>query len=287
VTVVDPVATTGEAITLKDRMSLPPLTIVGGLLVTGWIVVAVFAPFIATHPPTAIDLTATLQPPGAEHWLGTDNLGRDIFSRIVYGTRVDLTMGLIGVAAPLLIGIVIGLIAGFYGGMVDTLLMRLLDVTVAFPFVILVLAIIAVLGPGLTNYYIALALVAWVPYARLTRAETMVLKNAEFVQAGRVLGFPAPYIIVRHVLPNAISPSVVFVMTDIVLVILLGSGLSFLGLGAQPPTPEWGLMIAEGRTFLATAWWISVFPGFAIVLLALGFSLLADGLAQQLRVGGS
>lgn len=269
----------------ENRLALPPLTIFGGALVAAWILIALFAPFIATHDPLAIDLDATLQPMSGEHWLGTDNLGRDIYSRIVHGTRVDLTMGLIGVAAPLLIGIVIGLVAGFYGGLIDTLLMRLLDVTVAFPFVILVLAIIAVLGPGLTNYYIALALVAWVPYARITRAETMVLRSSEFVQAGRVLGFSTPYIIVRHVLPNALSPSVVFVMTDIVLVVLLGSGLSFLGLGAQPPTPEWGLMIAEGRTFLATAWWICVFPGFAIVLLALGFSLLADGLAQQLRVG--
>ncbi len=139
---------------------------------------------------------------------------------------------------------------------------------------------------GLPNYYLALALVAWVPYARLTRAETLVMRGAEFVQAAKVLGFSSPYIIVRHVLPNALASSLVFVMTDIVLVILSGSGLSFLGLGAQPPTAEWGLMIAEGRTFIATAWWISFFPGVAIVLLTLGFSLLADGLAKQLSVKG-
>ena len=268
----------------KRTLALSPQILTGGIFVLGWIVVAVMAPLLAPYDPTAINLAATLQPPSPEYLLGTDNLGRDILSRIIYGTRVDLTMGLIGVAAPLIIGVLIGVISGFYGGLVDTLFMRLLDITIAFPFVILVLAIIAILGPGLTNYYIALALVAWVPYARLTRAETLVLKRAEYVQAARVLGFRSPYIIVRHVLPNAVTPSVVFVMTDIVLVILLGSGLSFLGLGAQPPTPEWGLMISEGRPFIATGWWISFFPGFAIVLLALGFSLLGDGLAKQLRV---
>lgn len=267
-----------------QRPVISPQVVIGSLLVLGWVAIAAFAPLIAPHDPNAIDFTAILQPMSLEHPLGTDNLGRDLFSRIIYGTRVDLTMGLIGVAAPLVIGILIGVTAGFYGGAVDALLMRLLDITVAFPFMILVLAIIAVLGPGLTNYYIALALVAWVPYARLTRAETLVLRGAEFVQAARVLGFSSPHIVVRHVLPNAALPSLIFVMTDIVLVVLSGSGLSFLGLGAQPPTPEWGLMIAEGRTFIATAWWISFFPGLAIVFLALGFSLLADGLAKQLRI---
>ncbi len=252
----------------------------------GWVLVALFAPFLTPYDPLAIDFTAILQPMSLEHPLGTDNLGRDVLARVLYGTRVDLTMGLIGVTAPLVIGVLIGVVSGFYGGVIDALLMRLFDVTIAFPFMILVLAIIAILGPGLTNYYLALALVAWVPYARLTRAETLQIKGSEFVQAARVLGFGAPRIIVRHVLPNAVTPSVVFVMTDIVLVILSGSGLSFLGLGAQPPTPEWGLMIAEGRTFLATAWWISFFPGVAIVLLTLGFSLLADGFAKLLRVKG-
>lgn len=279
-----PTQSEGAVPKVVQRPLLSPQVVIGSLLVLGWVAIAAFAPLIAPYDPNAIDFMAILQPMSSEHPLGTDNLGRDLFSRIVYGTRVDLTMGLIGVAAPLVIGLLIGVTAGFYGGAVDALLMRLLDITVAFPFMILVLAIIAVLGPGLTNYYIALALVAWVPYARLTRAETLVLRGAEFVQAARVLGFSSPHIIVRHVLPNAALPSLVFVMTDIVLVVLSGSGLSFLGLGAQPPTPEWGLMIAEGRTFIATAWWISFFPGLAIVFLALGFSLLADGLAKQLRI---
>lgn len=259
----------------------------GGLIVLAWVLLAIFAPYIVPYNPTDIDLSAILQPVSAAHLLGTDNLGRDMLSRILYGTRVDLTMGFIGVVAPFVVGVLIGVVSGFFGGLVDALLMRLFDITIAFPFMILVLAIIAILGPGLTNYYVALALVAWVPYARLTRAETLVLRGAEFIQAARILGFSSPYIIIRHVLPNALTPSIVFVMTDIVLVILSGSGLSFLGLGAQPPTPEWGLMIAEGRTFIATAPWISFFPGVAIVLLTLGFSLLADGLAKQLQVKGT
>ena len=275
-----------EVVELESRWrpALSSQIVSGAALVLGWVLVALFAPLLAPFDPLAIDLSAILQPPSSEHLLGTDNLGRDILSRILFGTRTDLTMGVIGVAAPLVIGILIGVVSGFYGGVVDALLMRLFDITIAFPFMILVLAIIAILGPGLSNYYIALALVAWVPYARLTRAETLVLRSAEFIQAARVLGFSSPYTMVRHVLPNAVTPSVVFVMTDIVLVILSGSALSFLGLGAQPPTPEWGLMIAEGRTFIATAPWISLFPGLAIVLLTLGFSLLADGFAKVLRV---
>jgi peptide/nickel transport system permease protein len=209
-----------------------------------------------------------------------------MLSQIIYGTRVDMSMGLIGVTAPFIIGIIIGIIAGYFGGIVDAVLMRLLDIALAFPFIVLVLAIVAILGPGLKNYYIALAIVAWVPYARLVRAETLVLRNLEFIEAARVLGFRPSYIAIRHVLPNAITPAIVFLMTDIVLTILLGSGLSFFGLGAQPPTPEWGRLIAQGQTYLNTAWWISIFPGIAVVLLALGFSLLGDGLARQLRVRG-
>ena len=273
-----------SAVSLR-KLNVPAATGAGALIILAWTLVALSAPILAPHDPTATNLSAVLKPPLTPgHWLGTDNLGRDLFSRLIYATRVDLSMGLIGVTAPFLIGTTIGLIAGYLGGLVDTLLMRLLDLALAFPFFVLVLAIVGILGPGLTNYYIALAIVAWVPYARLVRAEVLVLKRTEFVEAAQVLGFSRTHIMVRHVLPNAISPAVVFLMTDIVLTILLGSALSFFGMGAQPPTPEWGRMIAEGKTFLATSWWISVFPGIAIILLALGFSLLGDGLAKQLRV---
>ncbi len=260
-----------------------PLTLLLGMAVTGfWILLALAADIVAPYSPIAQDVPSALQPPSAEHWLGTDNYGRDVLSRIIYGARVDLQIGLFGVIFPFLIGNVIGMVAGYFGGLVDTILMRLLEVTIAFPFFVLVIAIISILGPGLTSLYIALALVGWVSYARLTRAQVLVLKGSDFIGAARVLGYSDARIMLRHLLPNAISPSMVFAMTDMVLVILLGSSLSYLGLGAQPPTAEWGVMIAEGQQFLATAWWICLFPGLAIVFLALGLSLSADGLAQLL-----
>ena len=268
------------------RLHFSPMTIIGGVIVLIWTLVAILAPIISPYDPIATDLKSILKQPSAEHLLGTDNLGHDMLSQIIYGARVDLSMGLIGVAAPFIIGVVVGILAGYFGGIIDALLMRLLDIALAFPFIVLVLAIVAILGPGLKNYYIALAIVAWVPYARLVRAETLVLRNLEFVDAARLLGYKPGYIAIRHVLPNAITAAIVFVMTDIVLTILLGSGLSFFGLGAQPPTPEWGRLIAQGQTYLSTAWWISVFPGIAVILLALGFTLLGDGLASQLRVRG-
>jgi peptide/nickel transport system permease protein len=269
----------------RRRLRLSSLTRVGGALVAAWILVALIAPLLAPYDPDATDVRAILQPPLTPgHPLGTDQLGRDLLSRILFGARVDLSMGAIGVLAPFTLGIVLGVVSGYVGRLIDTILMRLVDVALAFPFIVLVLAIVAVLGPGLVNYFIALAVVAWVPYARLVRAETLVLKRLEFVEAARVLGFSNVYIMRRHVLPNAITPAAVFVITDIVLTILLGAGLSFYGLGAQPPTAEWGRMIAEGQTFISAAWWISVFPGVALVLLTLGFALLGDGLARDLRV---
>ena len=268
----------------RVRLSITPLTIIGLSLIFVWILIAIFATQLAPYDPIATNTIAKLQPMSSAHWLGTDILGRDVLSQIIHGTRVDLSMGIIGVISPFIIGIIIGVISGYFGGFIDSLLMRLLDIALAFPFIVLVLAIISVLGPGLINYYIALAIVSWVPYARLVRAEVLVLRKTEFIDAARVLGFSHLHIITRHVLPNAITPAIVFVMTDIVLTILLGSSLSFFGLGVQPPTPEWGRMIREGQTFIGTAWWVSIFPGIAIILLALSFSLLGDGLAKQLRV---
>jgi len=183
---------------------------------------------------------------------------------------------------PFIIGTTIGALSGYFGGFVDVLLMRLLDVTISFPFFVLIIAIVATLGPGLISFYIALALVGWVSYARLIRSRFIVLKHADFVMAARSLGYSHLRIAFRHILPNAIMPAVVFCVSDAVIDIVLGSSLSYLGLGIQPPTPEWGLMIAESQTFIATAWWITTFPGLAIVLLAVGFSLLADGIAENL-----
>lgn len=249
-----------------------------------WLFLALLPQVFAPYDPIAQDLEATLAPPSFSHPLGTDNFGRDVLSRLIWAVRLDLLMGVFGVFMPFVIGCLVGLAAGYFGGLLDTLLMRLLDITISFPFFVLMIAIIAVLGPGLVSFFIAVSLVGWVSYARLIRAQALVLKHADFIVAARALGYGRLRIMARHLLPNAVVPAIVFAMSDIVLVVLLGSSLSYLGLGVQPPAAEWGVMIAEGQNFLATAWWICLFPGFAIVLLALGFSLLGDGLADRFGI---
>jgi peptide/nickel transport system permease protein len=268
----------------RQISSLPRLAVIGGALCLLWLLVALAAPWLAPYDPLAQDLAATLRSPSVVHLLGTDNFGRDILSRIIWGTRLDLQMGVFGVLFPFIIGTFIGAMSGYFGGFVDMVLMRLLDITISFPFFVLIIAIVATLGPGLGSFYIALALVGWVSYTRLVRARFLVLKHADFVMAARSLGFSHLRIVLHHILPNAIMPALVFSMSDAVIDILLGSSLSYLGLGIQPPTPEWGLMIAEGQNFIATAWWMTFFPGLAIVLLATGFSLLADGAAEYFGI---
>jgi peptide/nickel transport system permease protein len=264
---------------------LSGLLTIGATIVAACVLLAIFAGPISDYDPDSIDLAQLLQPPSAQHWFGTDNLGRDVFSRVLHGARIDLYMGLAGVIAPLLIGTTIGLVSGYVGGALDALMMRLVDLTVAFPFFVLVLAIVAALGPGIESYFIALACVGWVTYARIIRAEVLVIRNRDYIAAARTLGLHPLYILVRHVLPNAISPVAVYVMTDIALIIVFGASLGFLGMGAQPPTAEWGVMIADGQTYISSAWWIAFFPGVAIVVLGLGFSFLGDGLASLLRTG--
>lgn len=265
--------------------SLPATLIIGGAITAIWIVAALAAPILTSYDPIAVDVAQALKPPGAEHWLGSDAIGRDVLTRIIYGARYDLAMAFFGVVGPIVLGTIIGLVSGYFGGRMDALLMRILEVTVSFPYFVLVIAIVAVLGPGLSSYFISLTLVNWVSYARLVRSQALVLRGADFVLAARGMGFGHGRIMLSHILPNAIIPSVVFVMTDAVLTIVLGSSLGFLGLGVQPPTPEWGAMIAEGQTYLTTAWWISMFPALAVCSLAMGLSLVADGLAQVLRTG--
>jgi peptide/nickel transport system permease protein len=277
------VTTSGVASVARSLGRLPASLVVGATIVGIWIALALAAPLITPPDPIGVDTVNTLQPMSAEHWLGTDSYGRDVFARLLYGARLDLQMAFFGVVGPLIVGTFIGLLSAYYGGRVDTLLMRVLDVTVSFPYFVLVIAIVAVLEPGLRSYYISLTLVNWVTYARLIRSEVLVLKSADFVLAARTMGLGDARIMARHLLPNAIAPSVVFVMTDAVLTIVLGSSLGFLGLGVQPPAPEWGVMIAEGQVYLGQAWWIAVFPGIAISTLALGFSLAADGMARLLH----
>lgn len=256
----------------------------GLVIVLFWVVLAVAADLIAPFDPNAQNVSNVLQPPSLTHWFGTDNFGRDVLSRVIHGTRVDLKMGLIGVILPFILGTIIGALSGYFGRFADVVLMRVLDVMLSFPWLVLLIAIITVLRPGLVSFYIAITLVGWVSYARLVRAQTLVLKKSDFVQAAVNLGYGHLRILFRHILPNALVPSIVFSMSDVVLVILAGSAISFLGLGVQPPTAEWGVMIAEGQNFMTTAWWITAFPGLSIVFLALGFSLLADGLGEKLGV---
>ncbi|ESZ26762.1 nickel ABC transporter permease [Mesorhizobium sp. L2C084A000] len=263
--------------------TMPATLAIGGAITLAWIVVAILAPVLTSFDPIKVDVMQALKPPGAEHWFGTDAIGRDVLARTLFAARYDLAMAFFGVVGPIILGTTIGLIAGYLGGRIDAVLMRILEVTVSFPYFVLVIAIVAVLGPGLKSYFISLTLVNWVSYARLVRSQALVLRGVDFVLAARGMGFGHLRIMLFHILPNAIVPSIVFVMTDAVLAIVLGSSLGFLGLGVQPPTPEWGAMIADGQTYLTTAWWIAIFPGIAICLLALGLSLTADGLARLLN----
>jgi peptide/nickel transport system permease protein len=263
---------------------LPALLVVGALVIAVAVLLALLAPMIAPFDPILHDTSNTLKPPSLAHPFGTDNFGRDVFSRVIWGTRIDLQLGLIGVIFPFLIGTAIGLTSGYVGGALDSLFMRIVDIVLAFPFLVLLLAIMAILGPGIGSFYIAMALVGWVSYARLLRSQTLILKNSDFVTAARSLGFSHGRVMFHHILPNALVPSIVFAMSDVVLVILSGAAVSYLGLGVQPPTAEWGIMVAEGQNFITTAWWITTFPGLAIVALAFGFSMLADGMGEFLGV---
>ncbi|TYC48329.1 ABC transporter permease [Rhodobacterales bacterium] len=256
----------------------------GGAIILGWFVLALLAPVVAPYDPIYQDVAARLQPPSLAHWFGTDNFGRDILSRVIWSARIDLQIALFGVVFPFIIGTVLGSCAGYFGGWIDTILMRIIDVVLAFPFLVLMMAIIVILKPGLSSFYVAMALVGWVSYARLVRAQILVIKSSDFVVAATSLGYSHSRIMFRHLLPNAILGSVVFSMSDAVLVLLNGAAISYLGLGVQPPTAEWGIMIAEGQSFITSAWWITTFPGIAIVTLAMGFSLLADGLGEKLGV---
>jgi peptide/nickel transport system permease protein len=270
---------------LKLRLPRVPGALWWGAGIVGFFVLtALFAPVIAPYDPIAQDTANALLPPGPGHWLGTDNFGRDVLSRMIWGTRLDLMMGVFGVLIPFVLGTAVGCVSGYFGGWVDIVVMRVVDIVIAFPFLVLMLAIMAILGPGLGSFFIAMALVGWVSYARLVRAQVLVLKASDFVTAARSLGYGHLRIMARHILPNALVSSLVFSMSDVVLTMLLGASISYLGLGVQPPTAEWGVMVAESQNFIIRAWWIAAFPGAALAVIALGFSLLGDGLGEWLGV---
>jgi peptide/nickel transport system permease protein len=263
---------------------------IGIVLVSAFILMAFLPGFMAPYDPLAFDMQAIMHAPDLAHPFGTDNFGRDNLSRTIWATRVDMQIAIFSTLFPLLFGTLIGALTGYYGGWLDTIFGRLVDLLIAFPFLVIVIALIAMLGPviglGLKCMYIAVSIVGWVFYAQLMRAEIQVQKQTDYAAAARVLGYSETRIIFRHLLPNAITPVIVYWMTDMALAILLGSSLGYLGLGAQPPTAEWGVIIADGKNFMSTAWWMSVFPGIAIVLAGVGFSLVGDGIADILRRRG-
>jgi peptide/nickel transport system permease protein len=266
----------------RRRAASRDSTLLAGIVIlSAWVLIALLCPWIAPYDPITQDPSATLLPPGPGHLFGSDNFGRDILSRVMWGARIDLQMCIVGVAFPFVLGTLIGAVSGYVGGAVDAVLMRVIDIVLAFPFLVLMLAIIAILGPGLGSFYIAMAMVGWVSYARLVRAQVLTLKHRDFVLAARSLGYSHARVLLLHLLPNALVSSIVFAMSDCVLVLLSGASVSYLGLGVQPPVAEWGVMVAEGQSFITTAWWITTFPGLAIVVLAMGFSFLADGLGDR------
>lgn len=255
-----------------------PMAVAGLAIVILLLLVAALAPVIAPFDPIAQALDKRLLPPSSTNWFGTDALGRDIFSRIVYGTRITLVIVLLVVVTVGPFGLLIGAVSGYFGGWVDRLLMRITDVFLAFPRLVLALAFVAALGPGIVNAIIAIAITTWPPYARVARAETMVIRNQDYIEAMRLQGASRARIIWKHVVPMCMPSLIVRTTFDMAGIILTAAGLGFLGLGAQPPMPEWGAMISAGREQIFDQWWVATFPGLAICVVALGFNLLGDGL---------
>jgi peptide/nickel transport system permease protein len=268
-----------------SRWRTPPRSLIWGGIILGLsLIVAVWPSLFAPYDPTTFDYNALLKAPSWAHPFGTDSFGRDVLSRVIHAYTIDMQIAVFATVGPFIFGTIIGAFVGYAGGICEAIFGRIVDATITFPFLVLVIAIVSVLGPGLGNMYVAVGVVGWVFYARLVAAEIKVQKRLDYADAGRVMGYAPLRIIFRHLLPNAITPAIVYWMTDMALAILLGSSLGYLGLGAQPPAAEWGVQIADGKNYMNTAWWISVFPGVAIVITGLGFSLAGDGVAELLRV---
>jgi peptide/nickel transport system permease protein len=267
----------------RRRWYRTPSFVAGRSLLGLIVLAAAAAPLITRYDPTHQDLVHTLSGPSRSHWLGTDDLGRDEWSRLVYGARTDLRVAFLAVLFPFVIGTTIGLVSGYFGRWIDTVTNWLVNIVVAFPFYVLIIALVFALGSGTRSIYIAITIVGWVSYTRIVRGEVIVAKRREYVLAAQSAGLSNVRILFRHLLPNVITQAIVFAMSDIVLDILAIITLGYLGLGVQPPTPDWGRMIADGQTYLTTHWELSTIPGIAVVITALGLSLLADGLADLLR----
>lgn len=263
------------------------LAMLGLIILVLLVLTAIFAPWISPQNPYAQNLANRLQPPSGANWLGTDALGRDILSRLIWGSRTTLfIVGTVALVAPI-IGLFIGTVAGFAGGWVDQVLMRVTDIFLAFPKLILALAFVAALGPGIGNAVLALALTSWPPYARLARAETLTIRRADFIAAARLQGAGRTRLLIGHIWPLCLSSMIVRVALDMAGIILSAAGLGFLGLGAQPPLPEWGAMISDGRNYILDFWWVAAMPGLAIFVVSLAFNLLGDGLRDVLDPKGA
>ncbi len=259
-----------------------PVALIGLSIIVGLVGIAALAPWITASDGLELDLANRLQAPDSEHWFGTDELGRDIFDRIIWGSRITLYIVALVSVIVVPIGLLVGTISGYFGGWVDTVLMRLTDIFLAFPRLILAMALVAVLGRGLENAVLAIALTTWSPFARIARAEALTIRNSEFILAAQVQGVSTFRILTHHVAPLCISSVIVRLTLDMAGIILTAAGLGFLGLGAQPPTPEWGAMISLGRQYLIDQWWVPTIPGIAILTVSLGFNLLGDGLRDVL-----
>lgn len=262
-----------------------PVSLLGLVIIVAFVITAVFAPWLAPYPQQGLgepNVATRFVPPSLEHLFGTDSLGRDIMSRVIMGSRISLTVSMIVVALAVGIGTPLGAIAGYIGGMGDEIIMRITDIFLAFPSLLLAMAIAAALGPSLTNSMVALALSWWPWYTRLVRSQGVSLRERPFVEAARAIGVPDKSIIARHILPNSLAPVIVQATVDIGTVVLSTAALSFIGLGAQPPSPEWGLMVSTGRVYIFEQWWISTFPGLAIFATSLAFNLVGDGLREAL-----
>jgi peptide/nickel transport system permease protein len=259
-----------------------PLALVGFVIILGILLIALLAPYIAPYDPNAIDVKAILLEPSAVHYMGTDGLGRDVFSRMLHGARISLLVGIVAVGIATLIGVVLGAIAGYYRGWVDVLIMRAVDVMLSIPTFFLILAVIAFLTPSIWNIMIVIGLTSWMGVTRLVRAEFLSLREREFVMASQTLGAKDRRLIFRHLLPNSLTPIIVSSVLGVASAVLIESGLSFLGLGVQAPQASWGNILTDGKEYIQFAWWLSLFPGLAILITVLGYNLLGEGLRDAL-----
>lgn len=258
------------------------LAVVGAVIVAALFLVAVFAPVLIRHNPTTINAKDILSPPSAEYWLGTDDLGRDVFSRMVYGSRISLSVGFVAVGIATAIGLVLGALAGYFGGWIDEVIMRFVDIMLTLPTFFLILAVIAFLNPNIYNIMIVIGVTSWMGVARLVRAEFLTLKERDFVTAAKAIGVSDMGVIFRHILPNAMAPVLVSATLGVGSAILTESSLSFLGIGVQPPDASWGNILTQGKDYIELAWWLSVFPGLAILITVMGYNLLGEGLRDAL-----